>query len=119
MLDVGIQAEKTRTRKKCAHRVDALTFMRGIICPVDETKFGGWEGNSECPQPQRKEMAEKGIKITANNTGTSKKAWRYQTHACLQHPYSVTMDTLVLRQQRDLHTSLGLGKQLRTYASLG
>lgn len=49
MLDAGTQAEKTRTRRKCAPREDRLIYMKGIIFPGDKTKVRVWEGVLSVP----------------------------------------------------------------------
>ena len=116
MLDVAAQ-EKTRMKRNCVHRADELIYMKGTICPGDKTKVGVGEGDSECHQLQRKEVAEKGIKITANNICTSKSTWRLSSPYVSPCPQGVTMDTSVLRKQHDLHTLLALGKWLWTYPS--
>lgn len=40
MLDVGAQAEKTRTGRECACKVDGFIYMKGKVCPVDKAKVG-------------------------------------------------------------------------------
>lgn len=40
MLDVGAQAEKTRTGKECACKVDGFIYMKGKVCLVDKAKVG-------------------------------------------------------------------------------
>ena len=87
--------------------------------PSGQDQSRGLRGNSECSQLQRKRVAENGIKITANNIGTYKRAWRYQAYARLQHPHRVTMDTLILRKQCDLHVFLGLMVLVQDLSKLG
>lgn len=39
MLDVGAKAEKTRTRRECAPKMDGVIYVNGIAFPIDKTKL--------------------------------------------------------------------------------
>lgn len=99
---------KEKNEEKVRAQRGQINLYERNNLPSGQDQSRGLGGNSEYSQSQRKKVAEKGIKLTANNIDTYKRAWRYQTYVCLQHPHGVTMDTLVLRKQCDLHIFLGL-----------
>lgn len=67
MLDVGAQTGKTRGGEGVHVKWD-LYERKNLL--KRQGQSWGLGGNSEHPQSQRKEVAEKGTKITANHTDT-------------------------------------------------
>lgn len=103
------QRQKRQGRgESCTQGGWACLYERKI-CPMDNTKVEGWEGTLSVPGPKEKKWQRRD-KDHCQQHWYLPKSLEVQTHVGLQHPQGVTMDISVLRQQRDCHTSLGLGR---------